>query len=485
MPLRRAVKRLELAQQDLDQSDADPARGRGTCRATTRRPTSRAAGETRGRGGRAARPDRRASGSAGRSASSQRLKRRVRGEWQEKLLALRLAGPARPTAVKILETAVLWLILILTVLIVAEALLERAPDGSPTPTAPGSPGPTWRSARCCSSSSCSSSALAPRKGLYFLRHLVIDFLASLPFGFCRTRSSSPRLDDGLERAGEALRLLRFLRIGRLVQMLRLRPAGPAGRPAGAGRALPAAAAATAWSAGMAGCSIATSCSSSRSTPRSPSRATAIACRPAERAGARRGRSSRRGSIAISAGGSRRRILADLDMPDRGLCRPERSTESETREGLDGREIPVEAVVERLIQMTPERLRRPDGAGVRDRRRPLSPAPRPAPAPPAARRSQPGRLPREEPGRSRGPRRQLPGPPDPARARRRLLPRRPARHALAAGLSRPPGCDDRQRHAHAGQAAALAGLGVSLPVPDRQRRRRSWSRSGRSSTSSRP
>ena len=151
----------------------------------------------------------------------------------------------------------------------------------------------------------------------------------------------------------------------------------------------------------------------------------------------------------------------------------------------GREIPVEAVVERLIQMTPERLVDRMGPASVKAARPLSPAARPAAVPAAAGHSQPGRLPRKKPGRSRGAGRQLSGPPDSARARRRLLLRRSARHAFAAGLSRPPGCHDRQRHAHARQATALAGLGVLLSVRDRQRSAVSRSRFSGSSTRSRP
>ena len=68
--------------------------------------------------------------------------------------------------------------------------------------------------------------------------------------------------------------------------------------------------------------------------------------------------------------------------------------------------------------------------------------------------------REEPGGGGGPGRQLPGPPDPARAGCRLLPGRLAGYALPTGLSRPPGGHDRQRDPH-GRPSGCSGFGSAF------------------------
>ena len=147
MPLRRAVKRLELAREDLDQLDPHPPPRARPCRSRRPWPDASAGGGQR--------PDRENELQEAEEESQarerigqrvrelERLRRRVRGEWQEKLLALRLEDLLGPRLVKVLETAVLWLILILVGLIVGRGACWIAPAGSPTPTAPGSPGPTW------------------------------------------------------------------------------------------------------------------------------------------------------------------------------------------------------------------------------------------------------------------------------------------------------------------------------------------------------
>ena len=110
--------------------------------------------------------------------------------------------------------------------------------------------------------------------------------------------------------------------------------------------------AIAWCAAWPGCSIATSSCSSRCRPRSPSRATAI--------GWSRLRSElEHARTAIEARLDRdqrrqlaERVLGDLQCRIDGLPAP---AIDEAADESHGREIPVEAVVERLIQMTPERL----------------------------------------------------------------------------------------------------------------------------------
>ena len=128
---------------------------------------------------------------------------------------------------------------------------------------------------------------------------------------------------------------------------------------------------------------------------------------------------------------------------------------------EGREIQVEALVDRLIQLSPERLVHEMGPEVRHLGRSLSPAARLPALQASAGDSQPGGLSSQEPRRGRRAGRQLSGPPGPAISRRRLLPGGPPGNTVAAGLSRPTGRDDRLRDAHAGQAAALVGVGLSL------------------------
>src|SRR5262249_331676 len=135
------------------------------------------------------------------------------------LLALRLQDLLGRRLVRVMETTVLWLILILTGLIIAEALLDRAgwlSDDDHGWLA-------WVDLGICSlllAEFFLKLSLAPRKLNYFLRHMVIDFLASLPFGFISYQIESAQVESGLNRAADTLRLLRFLRFGRLVQMLR-------------------------------------------------------------------------------------------------------------------------------------------------------------------------------------------------------------------------------------------------------------------------
>ena len=163
------------------------------------------------------------------------------------------------------------------------------------------------------------------------------------------------------------------------------------------------------------------------------------------------------------------MLGDLECRIESLAEP--ALEDDSAETAS-REIPVEAVVERLIQMTPERLvdqMGPASVKAVDRYLRLLDLPLVRRLPVvrnlvAYREKSPAEavaLAANYLGHliQRG-------------ARRRLLLRRPPRHAVAAGLSRPPGCNDRQRHAHARQAVALAGLGLSLSFPDRERRSRS-------------
>ena len=79
----------------------------------------------------------------------ERLARRVRGEWREKLLTIRMEALLGRRVAAMLENTVIALIPVLIGLIAGEWLLER-PGRSRPRSISSSPGPTWRSARCCS-----------------------------------------------------------------------------------------------------------------------------------------------------------------------------------------------------------------------------------------------------------------------------------------------------------------------------------------------
>ncbi|MFO0888869.1 MAG: hypothetical protein U0790_06935 [Isosphaeraceae bacterium] len=223
MPLPRAVKRLELAQEDLGRltqilrrivrapgTGPDPVVGGGgrATRTARRIPTtpSRRCGPASGSHGGLETWN----GSRARSAASGR-----RSSWPsalEQLLGPRTARggggrrlladlPARPG------------------LILAEALLDRAPWLSDFHRAAFA----WADLAICSvllAEFALRLCLAPSKGLYFRRHFVIDFLASLPFGFLAYQLQVAHAEAAMGRAGETLRLLSYLRFGRLVQVVR-------------------------------------------------------------------------------------------------------------------------------------------------------------------------------------------------------------------------------------------------------------------------
>ena len=99
-------------------------------------------------------------------------------------------GPSRSS-----RPSVLWLILVLTLLIVAETLLDRAGWLSDADRAWFA----WADLAICSvllAEFLLKLSLAPRKGLYFLRHFVIDFLASLPFGFLSYQIEAAQVEAG-------------------------------------------------------------------------------------------------------------------------------------------------------------------------------------------------------------------------------------------------------------------------------------------------
>ncbi len=368
----------------------------------------------------------------------ERLARRVRREWQEKLLNLRLEALLGRRLLAILENTVLILIPVLMGLIAAEHFMERS-------------GPlstnqhrffAWADLAICSVFLLEFGlklALAPHRLAYFLHHLLIDLLPSLPFGFVAHQIDLSELGTAAANHPGAMEVLASY--GRMAQVLRFsRLILPIARLTRIGlillrlsdrlvRRL----------VGLLNRNIILFEPSAAQKPESSDRHRLLAIRGElehDRAAAESqlDRDQRR-ELAT-------RILSDFDCQIQRL--PSSAIEGITPDD-EHREIPVEAVVERLIQMTPEQLvdrMGPSFVASVDRYLRLFNAP--------ILRRMPlirnlASVPREEPGRGRGPGRQLSGPSDPARPRRRLLPGRSAGNALAAGLSRPPGLHDRQRH----------------------------------------
>ena len=281
-----------------------------------------------------------------------RASRQARREWQEKLLALRMETLFGRRFVATLENTVLALILVLFGLMAAEAVLEHArPEGL-------SRGQHWFFA-WADLAVCSvflfeftlKLALAPHRLSYFLRHLVIDLLASLPYGFVAHQIELDRMDDLLGTGGgsgsgwrpariaRVARAFRFLRVGlpivRLtrVGLILLRLSDRLVRRMGK----------------LLNRNIVLFEPLVAQKPESSDRHRLIALR-SELDHARTSIQAR-----LDREQSRRlceRVLGDLECRVESL--PDPGAENASVEAT-GREIPVEAVVERLIQMTPERL----------------------------------------------------------------------------------------------------------------------------------
>jgi hypothetical protein len=357
MPLRRAVKRLELAREDLDQVTLILRR-----QANAVGPENQAAGLSQTALTDLERDNQLleaedlslASDSIGRHVRDlERLKRRIRGQWQEKLLALRLEELLGPRLVRVIETGVLWLILILVGLIAAEALLDRT-DWISDELRPWLAWADLAICTCLLAEFALRLTLAPLKVRYFLRHFVIDFLASLPFGFLAFQLGGAGAEAGMTRASESLRLLRLLRFGRLVQLLRyVRVALPVVRLARlllfllrlSDRLIRK-------HAGLLNRNIVLFEPYHAHRPESSDRHRLASLKSEQE------HASALVNSRLDRGGRKRlaeRILADLDIRIETLPAEAFDGDGEDEEGRNGREIPVEALVDRLIQISPERL----------------------------------------------------------------------------------------------------------------------------------
>ena len=345
MPIRRAARRLELALDDLDRLIATLRKLKDSIDRLLQRRSKLVAAQTMSREDDDLDECRR---QVDRNIlKTRRLRRRVRSEWQDKTLAMRLQGLLGRRGLKIFENVILVLIFVLAGLIVGETLLDRGGRLSEADRAWFA----WVDLAVCSvllAEFALKLTFAPAKALYFKRHFLIEFLASLPFGFLSYQLDAMQIERHVSRAAETLRVLRSLRI---VQASPLPPRDDAGGPAGADRPVRAAA----------------------QRPPGPQERGAAqpqrrSVRAVPRAAARVERPAPARHVPQRAGERRGALLSWLDqgqcdvLAARGLSDLEVRLELLPRQAVDdlneervGREIPVEALVERLIQLTPERL----------------------------------------------------------------------------------------------------------------------------------
>lgn len=149
--------------------------------------------------------------------TSRRLLRRTRNELQEKKLSLRMERLFGRGAVAWMENTILALILVLTVFIVLELVLDARDWLTPGLRAFFA----WADLLICGcflSEFFLKLSLVEGRLRYFTRHFFIDFLASLPFGFLSYNLG--RFEIVGEEAG-LLRLLRFVRLPQLARYIRV------------------------------------------------------------------------------------------------------------------------------------------------------------------------------------------------------------------------------------------------------------------------
>ncbi len=381
MTLRRAVKRLDLLREDLERlvvslrlwsnreprdpvqagrsSEVKPASGRFALQGV--KVTSEDLDRAQAKEVEPRPLDLHGQGDQGQAARSrlfrqgrriERAVRQVHREWQEKLLALRMESLLGRRFVMILENTVLALILVLFGLIAAEAVFERlSPRGL---SAAQHEFFAWADLAVCSVFLFEFGlklSLAPHRLSYFTQHILIDLVASLPFGFVAHQIELERMGAVLgagtvprswwspthiARLARSLRFLRFLipivRLARVALIL-LRLSDRLVRRM----------------ARVLNRNIILFEPFQAQKPESSDRHRLVTMRSElEHA---------RSMIEARLDRDQRRQLAERvlgDLQTRAECLPAPAIE-ELSDDTTGREIPVEAVVEKLIQMTPERL----------------------------------------------------------------------------------------------------------------------------------
>ncbi len=331
LPRRHAVARLELLERDVERI------------AQTCQRMERATGDGLG----AADPP--AHARLVRAArAARRLRGRVRADWREKLLAARLEALLGRSAARRLDSLVLVMIFALCGMIVLELVVAQTRLAGLSPA----------EHRLLGGIDLALSSfflieftlkliLTPDRIGFLFDHLIVDLAASLPFGFLSHQieldllaaGSQGGLSSGLAAAGRWARMLRFLRV--LLPIVRLVRVGLvllrlSDRVVGR-------------LAGLLNRNIVLFEPLQAQRPESRDRHRLRAIR-SELEHAR---------LALAPGLDRNarlvvtgRILSDLEARAARLEPASSALELATAET---REIPIEAVVERLIQMTPERL----------------------------------------------------------------------------------------------------------------------------------
>jgi hypothetical protein len=374
MPPRRAVRRLKLAEEDLERLAEscrrwadDLAGGPGAVtglvaqppdgadsRATTADPDEADSDGAAEDPDEASRADDRAAARESavllrrQTLRVERLGRRVHREWQETLLNLRLTSLLGRRIVAFLENAVLVLIPVLIGLIATEYLIERSHPLS----AAQHRFFAWADLAICSVFLLDLGlrlCLAPDRLRYLLHHLVVDLIPSLPFGFVSHEIALAEM--GTTAAGQEGTLEVVAEFGRMAQVLRFaRLVLPIARLTRIGLiVLRLSDRLVRRLAPLLNRNIILFEPSAAQKPESSDRHRLLAIR-GELEHARstlEGRLDRQQSRALAA-----RVLSDFE----GLIRRQPAPALEgTDPDEEQREIPVEAVVERLIQMTPEQL----------------------------------------------------------------------------------------------------------------------------------
>lgn len=332
-PLRRAVRRLELVREDLTRLVGTFRRLGVKARRAARETDDPKADDARSRFSQS-------------SAALRKLRLNARSEWRERLLALRLRNLLGRRGVAILDNVVLVLVTVLAGLILTETFLERSGRLNPGDQALLA----WADLAICSGLLAEFGlrlALAPDRGIYFLRHFAIDLLACLPFGFL-AYALDPKLSAGGE---ETLWLLRYLRFARLIEILiYLRVAMPVIRLTRVGLfALRVSDRLVRKNAGLLNRNIVLFEPHHAYRPESTDRHRLALFR--------RELQTAEEALAPRLGRAQQDVLAARALSDLGVrleTLPDQAIEP-LEERWGGREIPVEAVVEQLIHLTPEEL----------------------------------------------------------------------------------------------------------------------------------
>jgi len=280
----------------------------------------------------------------------QRLIRQVKREWQEKLLGYRMETLLGARFASGLEHTVMALIVILSGLIITQLVFESIRPLTPLQKAIFA----WSDLVICSVFLFEfflKLSLAPRKLSYFLRHFVIDLVVSIPFGFLIYQADQLLALEGTGHSRIALFLAGLLRYGRFAQLLRyIRVAMPAVRLLRVALfALRLSDRLVRRLAGLLNRNIILfePTQAQRPESRFHYRLTALRAELDHANTVLEAKLDPRQRKVLGA-----RLTADLESVLHGLS--SRSIE-EGADDVERREIPVEAVVERLIQMTPERL----------------------------------------------------------------------------------------------------------------------------------